>query len=101
MDSQYKTARQQAVNLQYKFRDSLDDKSQPMARTLESEIQRIVDDFEVKKNPRSIDDRIKQLQRQLRDVDRGDPPVMDNRHAEHLYDSFEDLRLSLRDFDNY
>lgn len=101
MDAQYKAARQQAVGLQSKFRGMLDDKSQPTARTLENEIERIVNEFEVKKNPRSIDDRIKQLQRLLRDVDRGNPPVMDNRDAEFLYDSFEQLRMSLRKFDNY
>ncbi len=101
MNPQYKAAREQAVRMQHKFRDMLDDKSQPVARTLENEIQRIVDEFEMNKNPRSIEERIKQLQRMLKDVDRGTPPVMDNRDADFLHDNFEHLRMSLRKFDNY
>lgn len=101
MNAQYQAAHRQAVNLQFKFRDHLDDKSQPMARTLENEIQRVVDEFEKETNPRSIEDRIKQLQQLLKDVDRSEPKVMDNRHADSLHQEFEHLRMSLRKFDNF
>lgn len=101
MDAQYKVARDEAVGLQFKFRDSLEDKGLPLARSLESEIQRVVDDLQTERNPRTIDGQVKQVQRLLKDTQHADPLVMSAQDMNFLHERFEAFRMSLRKFDNF
>ncbi len=101
MNEQYKSAHQQAVKLQFRFRDYTTDMSQPVARTLENQIQKVTDDLEAQVNPRSIEGHIQAIQRALKNLDRSDPPIMDNSKAEGLHDDYERLRMDLREMDNY
>lgn len=84
----------QAVAMQFKFRDYLDDGRHPVAKQLQTEIQRLVDEIEMKKNPRSLEDRLKSIIRQLAAAD--GTPVMSNHHVDDLRDRCEDLQQSLR-----
>lgn len=101
MDQTYAPIYKQAVNLQNQFRDWLDDSNQPAARSLTNDIQRLVDEIESSKNPHSLEDRIRQIQRQLQDVQRQTPPCIGHGHSESLCDSFEQVRMSLRQLPNY
>lgn len=101
MNDQYKSAHQQAVNLQFRFRDCIEDKDHPAARELESEIQKVVNDLEAQVNPRSVEDLITRVQQQLKNLDQNNPPVMDNTKAEGLHDDYERLRMDIREMDNY
>lgn len=84
----------QAVNLQFKFRDYVDDKSDPIAQQLESQIQRLTDYIEMQKNPRTLEDTVKQIIRVLENTE--GTSVMDNRHIDDLKDRCEQIRNDLR-----
>lgn len=100
-DQAYKTIYKEAVRLQFKFRDSLDDNSQSAARSLENEIQKLVDEIEVKRNPRGLDDRVKSIQRQLKNIDQDESPVMEEKEADSLHNEYEHLRMDLRKLPGY
>ncbi len=101
MNEQYRAIHKQAVDLQFRFRDCVKDTNQSTGRSLESQVQKLVDSIEAQANPRSLEDQIKQIQRQLKDLDQSDPPVIDNNRAEGLHDDYERLRMDLRELDNY
>jgi hypothetical protein len=84
----------QAINLQFKYRDYVDDKSHPMAQQLNRQIQRLTDDIESQKNTRSLEDLVKQIIRLLEQTDGSG--VMDDRHVDDLKDRCEDIRNDLR-----
>lgn len=90
MDEIYK----QAIALQFKFRDYRDDKNHPLSRQLETEIQRLTDEIENQKNPRSLEDRVKQIIRLLESAD--GTPAMSNNHVDDLKDRSEAIRDDLR-----
>lgn len=83
----------QAVALQSKLRSYLDDANHPSGRQFSSEVQRLVDEIEVKKNPRSLEDRCKSLLRQLQSFT---TEIMDDRHVDDLKDRLEDLRSDIQ-----
>jgi hypothetical protein len=101
MDQQYKNALKVAESLEFKIKDYLDDKSHNTAQTLTEEARQLVDDLEVKKNPRSVEGRVKSIMQTLKSVRGFASVVMDPDHAEHLYREYEKLMMSLRKFDNY
>lgn len=84
----------QAVNLQFKSRDYCDDQNHPKYRQLKNDIQRLVDEIEMKKNPRTLEDRVQQLIRQLNNMDGS--TAMSDHHVYDLKDRCEDLRDDLR-----
>lgn len=90
MDEIYK----QAISMQFKFRDYRDDKDHPLSKQLDTEIQRLTDEIENQKNPRSLEDRVKQIIRLLESVD--GTPAMSNGHVDDLKDRCESIRDDLR-----
>ncbi len=101
MDHAYQTLRQQAIDLQFKFRDGLVDDSLPGARALEQEIQKVVDEFGTQRKPRGIEERILQIQRLLDNTQQTDPPVISTDLMNFLNQSYEQLRVSLRELPDY
>ena len=100
MDEQYKHLYKEVQQLRHKLHDLIDDQAHQVARTLKDEVQRLEDEMEVSKKPRSLEDRIKSIQRNLEHAKR-DSRLMDVRHASMLDDKFDDLRMSLRRLPNY
>ena len=100
-DPFYHPIYEQAKSLQYKFHDVVNDAHHPAANILRNEIHKLVEDIEVKKNPRTIEDRLKIIQRQLKEVEHQSHPVMHYEHADYLHTSYEHMRQNLRKFDNY
>lgn len=86
----------QAVNMQFKFRDYLDDGGHYLANTLKSDIQRLVDEIEMKKNPRTLEDRVKGIMRRLEEAEGSS--MMSLHHIDELLDRCEDMRQALRKF---
>jgi hypothetical protein len=84
----------QIIDLQRKWRDHLDDPNNSGARQVDSAIQRLEDDIQTNKNPRSIEDQVKRLLQQLNSLE--NTSVMDNSHLNDLQRSFESMRDSLR-----
>lgn len=86
----------QVIAHQFKFRDYLDDPSHPYAIRLKNDIQRLVDEIEIKKNARSLEDRVKSIIRQLEDAEGS--PIMDNHHLRDLQSRFESVRGDIREY---
>lgn len=90
MDDVYK----QAITMQHKLRDYIDDPSHAIVAQLKNEVQRLTDEIEVKKNPRSIEDRVKIIIRLIESAE-GTNAISHN-HLDDLSDLCEDLRQDLR-----
>jgi len=102
MDAQYKQLYREVQGLRHKVHDLIDDHAHAIARALKDEVQRLEDEMEVSKKPRSLEDRIKSIQHHLeRAKNDSQASVMDVRHAVMLDDRFDDLRMSLRRLPNY
>lgn len=84
----------QAIALQHKLRDYVDDPSHAVIGQLKAEVQRLTDEIESRKNPRSLEDRVKQIIRLLESAEGS--PAMSNHHIDDLRDRCEDIRQDLR-----
>jgi hypothetical protein len=98
MNPEYKDLRIKADKIFYRCNDVLDDKG--AAGSLTGEVRNVVEDFEQGKNPRSIEDRIKRIIEQLKDI-RSQGQIMDTGDADDLIDRYEELREELRGMSNY
>ena len=102
MDQNYKNFHRDVRNLRFKLHDTLDDHRHAMAQSLKNDVQRLEDELEMGKKPRSLEDRIKGIQQVLKRVgDRGENLIMNVEHADFFHDRFEDMRMSLRRLPNY
>lgn len=101
MNEQYKVILKQAIDLQFRFRDCVSDTNHPAGRDLEAHIQKVVDSIETQINPRNIESQVIEVQKQLKNLDQNDPPLIDNTKAEGLHDDYERLRINIREMDNY
>lgn len=81
------------INLQRKWHDRVDDANHSLARQLSSAIQRLEDDIQIKKNPRTLEDQIKGIIRQLENLE---DSVMSNHHINEIQQSFEHMRTSVQ-----
>jgi hypothetical protein len=84
----------QAIDMQHKLRDYIDDPSHSIVAQLKNEVQRLTDEIEVKKNPRSIEDRVKQIIRLLESAE--ETTAISRHHIDDLRDRCEDIRQDLR-----
>jgi hypothetical protein len=102
MDQRYKETYREVQRLRFKVQDLLDDPAHRLARVLRDEVQRLEDEIEMSKKPRSLEDRVKVIQRHLVAAEAGgDDRIMDAEHADFLHDAFEDLRRTLRRLPHY
>ncbi len=90
MDQIYK----QAIQLQFKFRDYVDQPNNPAMVNLRDQIQALTDDIEMKKNKLSLEDRVKTIIRILDSADGSGG--MDDNHVDDLKDRSNDLRNDIR-----
>lgn len=100
MDKAYKDIYKQVQSLRLKVQDLLDDHTHQLAQSLKREVQRLEDEIEMNKSPRSLEDKLKGIQRLLQTIE-NDTKIMNAHHADMLHDRFEDLRMTLRRFPNY
>lgn len=90
MDQLYK----EIVAFQFKVNDRIDDPSHNLSRQLKQEVQRLEDEAQVRKNPRSLEDRVKNIIRILENA--FETEIMSNHHISDLVNQCEDLRHKLR-----
>ena len=90
MDHLYK----QIVAFQRKCNDYIDDHAHNIARSLKQEVQRLEDEAQVRKHPRSLEDRVKRVIQQLEHA--GEHGVMSHHHVRELVERGEDFRRELR-----
>lgn len=90
MDHLYK----EILRFQHNVNDRLDDPSHNLAKSLKQEVQRLEDEAQVRKNPRSLEDRVKRIIRLLEEV--GHAKVMSHHDVDDLIERCEDFRKDLR-----
>ncbi len=90
MDQLYR----EIVSFQHRVNDYTDDTSTNISRALKQEVQRLEDEAQVGKNPRSLEDRVKQVIQLLHEA--GEAGSMSPRHADELKDQCEDFRRELQ-----
>lgn len=88
--------RQQVIATQRKFNDLLDYPQMSSAQTLKREIQALEDDLQVKKNPLTIESRVKNIIHLLEGEAKAQR-IMNYEHLEMFRHYFEHLRDSLRE----
>lgn len=90
MDELYK----QIVSFQRRVNDWTDDRSVPIAKSLEKEVQRLEDAAQVNKNPDSVEQHVKNVMQMLEEA--GDNGAMSHNHADELIDQCEAFRRQLQ-----
>ena len=103
IDRQYQPIYNQARQLQYHFHDFVGDNmnANPQARVLSHEMQNLMSDMQTGKNPRDIENRIRTIQNQMHTVEHMGQPLMSYGHAEGMHHDFENMRRTVRTFNNY
>lgn len=102
MNARYQPLYKQAMNLQYKFRDIVDDPRHPGAQSMQREIRELVEDVESEKAPRAIENRIKSIQQALQQTKSQDGiGVLSYEDNNLLYRAFEQMRADLHRLPNY
>lgn len=99
MSPEYESLRSQADKLFYRFNDVVDDKA--AAGALLGNVRNVVEEFEMNKNPHSIEDRVKNIIEEVKQIARGETQIMDRGNAEELVHSYEKLREQIRGLPNY
>lgn len=109
MDTAYQPVYKQAAALQHKFHDFTHTAAHdPAATLLRNQIHGLTKDLATGKNPRTIENRIKMIDRQLRQVQRSNPhampgqgPVMNINQSMMLRKNFESMRMNIRQQPHY
>lgn len=100
-NDQYHPLYQQAVGLQYKFHDFTAGSTHPEIRMLQNEIHQLVEDIEVKKNPHTIEDKIKSIQHQLDQTQHQADSGLHSQNHSYMHDNLEHMRQQMRSFEHY
>ncbi len=84
----------QVVQFQRRVNDWLDDRSSSTARSLQTEVQRLEDDVQTRKNSRTVEARVMSVMRLLNQA--GNSGAMSHPHADELMQQCENFRQQLR-----
>ena len=101
MSQSYDEIRRQTDRLHHRCRDFLDESQSDLGKILERETMELREDAESNKPPRTLEDRVKRIQQQLRRASDAQSTAMDARDAETLFDEYEELRRDLHELPNY
>lgn len=101
MDAHYEPYWHQAMQLKHQTQDVINDHGHPTAMVLHHETNQLVEDIEMHRQPRAIEDRIKQIQRQLIEARAQGDQVINYDHNQHLHHNYEQMRNSVRRLPHY
>lgn len=101
MDQEYEEALHHAKRLENDIKNLLDDKNHPVGRSLLDESRRLVSEIDARRDPRSLEERIKSLLKLLHHAKEEGEAVIDQRHILSLHHGYEHLQRELREFENY
>lgn len=101
VDSLYEPYWHEAMQLKAHTHDMIRDHNNPMARVLHYETSQLVEDIEMNRQPRAIEDRIKQIQHQLVQARTQGEEVMNYSHSEGLHRSYTHMRERVRRLPHY
>lgn len=100
INPQYQPIYNQARDLQYKLHDFVG-RTNPTAHLLQQEVQHLVTDIQLSKNPRDVENRIKTIQNHMTQVEHQGQNLMTYEHGNLLHHNFENMRQQVRSFHNY
>lgn len=100
---QYQPIYKQAQQMQYHLHDFVGENmsSNPQARVLSRQMNNLMTDMRTGKNPRDLENRIKTIQHQMTTVEHMGQPLMSYDHANVMHHNFENMRRTVRRFNNY
>ena len=101
LDPVYKPLYEQARALQNQVHDVIDNHDHPSAGVLRNEMQHLVDDIEVRKNPRDLENRIKTIQHTMLEARTQPHSFMNASHADYFHHTYEHMRENVRKFNDY
>lgn len=101
MDQEYKRLHEEARRLLFRYQDVIDQPNHPTAQAFRRELQRLEDDIQSSKNPRSIESLIVAMQRQVKQIEDAPEPIMNPGHADDFHDRLEDMRQDIRRHPKY
>jgi hypothetical protein len=106
MDDYYKPLYKQAAAMQHKFHDyTYHNAADPTSMVLRQQIHNLTTDLATNKNPRTIENRLRTIQTQLRQAQRqgtqmgsitGQPQALNYRQNSFLKNNFEHMRTDVR-----
>lgn len=99
MNPEYQRLYEEAKQLFFHLNDVVDDKS--AAGTLLSNAKNVMEEFEMSKNPHSIEDIVKGLVADFQQLERTSAPVMEQQHYGDFINGYENLRQQIRGLSNY
>lgn len=101
IEPHYQHMYDQARQMQNRIHDSIGDHNHPMAHVIDHEMRGLMDDMEMNRHPRDIENRIKNLQHQMQQVEHQGQHLMTVDHAVNMHHDFEHMRRTVRTFHNY
>jgi hypothetical protein len=101
MDTIYEPYWHQAMELRHETHDLINDYNHPVAQVLHHETNQLVEDIEMHRKPRAIEDRIKQIQRQLIEARAQGTTVLNADHNQYLHHNYDQLRSRVRQMPHY
>lgn len=101
MNPDYKQLHRQADQLFHKYLDIVDDKNDAMANGTQHEIREVIEDIEMSRAPRAIEDRVRHIEQMLEKVRAGQSSMMTPQDAALLINQYEQFRAQLRRLPNY
>lgn len=84
----------EVLAFQHRNKDWIDVPNHPTGQALLQAVQRLEDDMQVRKNPRSIEDQVKRVIQALEKASH--EKVMSHHHVDELIDECEDFRRQLK-----
>jgi hypothetical protein len=109
MDSHYQPIYKQAAALQHNFHDYTHTSAyDPTAKVLRNEIHHLTNDLAAGKNPRTIENRLRTINTQLKRSQMANPaampgqaPIMNANQTNMLRKNFETIRMGVRQHPHY
>lgn len=101
MNAAYQPIYKQVLSLEFKVKDALDMPTDAGAQSLVRALKRLEDEMEMAKSPRSLEDRIKEIQSMLWQVRSREGGYMSVNDADAFWRAFEDMRGAFRRLPNY
>lgn len=101
MSPEYKEARQHADHLMHQVHDLIDDKNHPLGEQLLHDTRQLVEEFEMNKNPHTIEALVKSIIHTLEHIRHEGAHVMDFNHVDTFRREYEHFEMGLRKLSNY
>ncbi len=101
MSSVYDEYYNQSLDLQHHVQDIVDDHSHPQAQVLMNNMKQLTAAFKEQKDPRHMDEKLKNLERGITQIREQGEKVMSHQDADNLEHRFRRLRENVRSMPNY